>query len=172
MGILKYLLNPQQTDDSIVLCFGASSSDDLTSASAQYSQGYKVNPYIRRACDIYGVRVASIDPILYDMNGDEIEKESGNRFALLMAHPNPLMSGVELRKRIATSLGIYGEAILYPEKTPTGWNLWYLDSQLMTLEPSMDLANPVKMWRCSRYINGRNVFNPEEIIHIKLPDPD
>ena len=144
-----------------------------TDPFTQYSQGYLVNPYVRQACELYSVRLSSVDHVVYNRNGDDIT-DSETPFVKLMSNPNKDMSRSDLFARIGTYLGIYGEAFVYPHRTAQGYDaLYVIDPRMMSeVVNSMDLVNPVNSWRCSRYIDGQNEFLPEEIIHIKFADPD
>ena len=144
-----------------------------TDPFTQYSQGYLVNPYVRQACELYSVRLSSVDHVVYNKAGDDIT-ESDAPFVQLMSNPNKDMSRSDLFARIGMYLGIYGEAFIYPHRTAKGYDaLYVIDPRMMTeTANSMDLVRPVTMWRCARYIDGQNEFLPEEIIHIKFADPD
>lgn len=160
-------------DNGNVIIFGADGQEDLTTPSAQFHSGYLKNGYIQRCCDQYGTRISSIDRLYYDDTGEQIPNTSEHPFIKLMENPNPFMTGNELLFNIGRSYGIFGEAFLYPEKTPTGWTLWFIDPIQMSADVgASDLTEPVKMWRVSKPIHGRATFAPNEIIHIKRASPD
>lgn len=55
---------PEEPSPGITfIMFGPSDWNDRTK---QYEQGYKLNAYVARACNLYAVRVSSVDPIAYD----------------------------------------------------------------------------------------------------------
>lgn len=146
---------------------------DWKNPQTQYSEGYLINPYVRQACDLYGVRISSVDHQAYNEVHDDIT-EKGHRFIELMDHPNPGMSRHDMFNLIGIYLGIYGEAFLYPHRVAMGFDAIYvIDPKLMTAQVNAnDLVNPVNSWRCTKYIEGVNTFLPQDLIHIKLPDPD
>jgi HK97 family phage portal protein len=63
---------------------------------------------------------------------------------------------------------------VFPHRTAQGYDaLYVIDPRMMTAqENSMELVDRIMSWRCTRSIDGQNVFLPEEIIHIKFADPD
>lgn len=146
---------------------------DWTNRDTQYSQGYMMNPYVRQACDLYGVRLSSVDHIAYDQDHNDITG-TDHPFVQLMDNPRPGMTRHDFLQQIGIYLGIYGEAFVFPHRRATGYDALYLIDPRMITEQTdgMDLAEPVRMWRCSTYIDGQSTFLPEEIIHIRLPDPD
>lgn len=146
---------------------------DWKDRTTQYREGYLINPYVRQACELYAVRLSSIDHVVYNEAGDDIT-DSDAPFVKLMENPNKDMSRTDMLARIGTYLGIYGEAFIYPHRTAQGYDALYLIDPTMMTETlnSMDLVNPVASWKCSKFIDGQSVFLPEEIIHIKFADPD
>lgn len=146
---------------------------DWNTKSTQYNEGYKRNAFVREACELYAVRLSSIDHIAYDKKGDDIT-DRPDPFIQLMDNPNPRMTRHDMFHLIGLYLGIYGEAFIFPHRKATGYDaLYVIDPALMTeMKNALDLANPVQYWTCTRAIDGQSSFTPEELIHIKFPDPD
>jgi len=140
--------------------------------STQYNEGYKRNAFVREACELYAVRLSSIDHIAYDKDGEDIT-DKPDPFIKLMENPNPKMTRHDLYHLIGLYLGIYGECFLFPHRTALGYDsIYVIDPQLMTeMKNTLDLSKPVQYWTCSRSVDGQSTFTPEELIHIKFPDP-
>jgi len=141
--------------------------------STQYSEGYVRNAFVREACELYAVRLSSIDHIAYGKGGQDIT-DKDSPFLELMNNPNPKMTRHEMFHLIGLYLGIYGECFIFPHRKATGYDrLYVIDPALMTeMVNSLDLANPVQYWTCTKSVEGQSTFAPEELIHIKFPDPD
>lgn len=146
---------------------------DWTSQETQYGNGYCLNAYVARACNLYAVRLSSVDHIVYNNNGDDIT-ENNHPFIELMNNPNPHMTRRDFFHLIGLYLGIYGEAFVYPKRSATGYEgLYVLDPKMITeMVDSMDMINPVQYWKITKPIGGTNQLLPDEVIHIKMPDPD
>lgn len=162
---------PEEPSPGITfIMFGPSDWNDRTK---QYEQGYKLNAYVARACNLYAVRVSSVDPIAYDENEDDIS-DSDHPFLKLINNPNPFMTRRDLFHAIGLYLGIYGEAFIYPKRGVLGYEGLYVIDPRMISEActNTDMLTPVDHWQLSRPIGGQVTLLPEEVIHIKLPDPD
>jgi len=61
---------------------------DWSSQETQYANGYCKNAYVKRACDIYAVRVSSVDHIVTDQSGNDITDRKEVPFIKL---PDPSM---------------------------------------------------------------------------------
>ena len=146
---------------------------DWSSQETQYANGYCKNAYVKRACDIYAVRVSSVDHIVTDQSGNDITDRKEVPFIKLMENPNPGMTRRDFLYSIGLYLAIYGEAFVYPRRIAMGYEgLYLIDPRMLTdIRDTIDFFNPVKYWQCTKNIDGSNQILPEEIIHIKLPDP-
>lgn len=163
--------DPSMQNVGVVILNGGAS--DWSSQDTQYEQGYKLNAYVARACNLYAVRVSSVDPIAYNEAGDDITGEE-HPFLKLMDAPNPYMTRRDLFHAIGLYLGIYGEAYLYPKRGVLGYEgLYVVDPRVIApVSTSNDVLSPVDYYQLSRPVGGATQLIPEEIIHIKLPDPD
>jgi len=166
---------PQPVDDVTIGFFGSGdTAPDWTSRDTQYRQGYMLNAFVEEACELYAVRISSVDHIIYSESDDDITDQITNPFIALMDRPNPRMTRAEFMHLIGLYLGIHGEAFVYPHRTSFGYDAMYvIDPKLMSeVTNPIDVANPVEHWYCSKFIDGQNIFLPEELIHIRFPDPD
>jgi len=162
---------PDRTDLRVIVL--NQTNLDWSSRDTQYTKGFCLNAYVKRACDLYAVRLSSVDPIVYAENGDDIS-DKANPFTELMDNPNPYQTRRDLFHLIGLYIGIYGEAFIYPKRNALGYDgLYVIDPKILTeVKDSTDLLNPVRYWQVSGIIDGKNQLLPEELIHIKLPDPD
>ncbi len=146
------------------------SAEDLTTPEGQAREGYRNNPYIRRACDLYGVLAAIPDPIIQDKDGNELKDHPLS--VLLKKRPNPRMSKSQFFKTIGTHLGLHGESFLFPIWTVKGISaIEIADPSDVTVIETGDTWNPVKEYVINRGTAGCMRANPNEIIHIKLYNP-
>lgn len=142
--------------------------DKLTTPQGQSINGFQCNPYVRRACDLYGVFVSLPDTLVFDRKGQQIE-DPNHPLIKFLNYPNPLMGRNELMTKIGADLGTFGETFLYPVKTIKGVvRLYHFSPANVTVQETGDEMNPVKMWMISRGANGIMTVAPEDIIHIKL----
>lgn len=137
-----------------------------TALSTQINLGYKVNPYVFRAIDLTASACASIRPIAFDSNGNEVTKDIG----ALLTHPNPRQSWRQLIYEVVTNYKLNGNAYLYLIRT--GLQGKERTAEIYSIPPdridpvkTQNLLNPVDHW-IVRLGGGVLDLTPSEIIHI------
>lgn len=147
-------------------------ADTLSTTRGQAKSGYLNNPYVRRASDLYGAFVARPETLIFGTDGQQIDR-ADHPLLKLIENPNPFMDRNEFFTEIGTNLGIYGEAFVFPIKTISGVKRLHIVSpQLVTVETSGDPFEPIERWTVNRGTAGTMLLGPQDLIHIKLHNPD
>lgn len=145
-------------------------TENLTTPQGQAREGYRNNPYVYRACNYWGIFASLPETLIQDAEGNELEDHP---LTLLFKRPNPKMSRTEFFKTIGTHLGIYGESFVYPIRTVRGIEeLYVMDPIDVSVVETGDPWYPVLEYRFNRGSAGMMVLKPEDIIHIRLYNPD
>lgn len=176
MGIMSRLFHKSNSRESgvsaMVLSGLFADGEALTSPHGQAKAGYLNNPYVRRASDLYGAFTARPDTLIFGTDGQQIVRDD-HPLMKLLDRPNPSMDRNELMIEIGTNLGIYGEAFVFPLKTASGVRkLFVISPQSVMAEETGDPLDPIKCWRVSRGTAGIMTLEPQDLIHIKLHNPD
>jgi len=172
MGFFKRKKNTREDHVDVSTLGIVWGGDSLTTPQGQSKNGFQCNPYVRRACDLYGVFVSRPDTLVFDRNRRQID-DPNHPLLKLLANPNPLMGRNEFMSKIGLDLGVYGEAFIFPMKTIKGVvKLYHISPQNVTVQETGDEFAPVKMWMVSRGTAGIMTLEPEDLIHIKLNTSD
>lgn len=100
-------------------------------------------------------------------DGEETEVATHPWYSLFKA-PNPFEGSFEFLERILLNLDIYGNCFISKEKVAGGFELYILNPIYMGIIPDPK----IKIKQYNYYINGQAVvYKPEEIIHIRTPNP-
>ena len=130
--------------------------------NSQISAGYADNPYVMRCIDLLGNAIASLDPIAYDSEGNEVQVPQLRR---LFHRPNPLESWREFAYERVADINLNGNLFALPIVTIRGVDeVWGIPPNHVDAEETSDLMHPVRMWRIS---NGTGVIlvDPSRMIH-------
>lgn len=169
--LFKFKSEPKEEPKlSTVELFSMFQDTDLSTPQGQAREGYRNNPYIRRACDIYGVLASIPEPIIQDKDGTELKDHPLS--ILLRKRPNKRMSKTQFFKTIGTHLGLYGETFLYPIWTVKGLDsIEIADPSDVQITETGDTWNPISRYYINRGTAGTMDLDSKEIIHIKLYNP-
>ena len=134
------------------------------------AMAYRTNPYVRRAVDLNAASASSVPAMLMDAKGNEIESPN-HPLRKLMDRPNKSMGWKEYVDTNIRYLGIYGETFIYMVRTIKGIEALHpISSQNVTVQPSNNILDPVAYYTVNMG-NGSIRVNPENMIHIKYPNP-
>ena len=111
---------------------------------------------------------AGMDIKVYEVKeGTETEVPNHPYYSLFKS-PNPFEGSFEFLERILLNLDIYGNCFISKEKVAGGFELYILNPLYVGIIPDPKL----KIKQYNYYINGQSVaYKPEEIIHLKTPNP-
>lgn len=129
---------------------------------SQISAGYCDNPYVARCVDLIADTVSSLEPILYDVEGNEIQEP---RLRALLTRPNPLDSWQSYVFESTADLVLAGNCYGLQVVTIRGVEeIWPISPDHMTAEETGDMTRPVREWIISNS-TGAIRAPPERVIH-------
>ena len=129
---------------------------------SQIQHGYCDNPYVARCVDLIADTVSSLEPIVYDDEGNEIQEP---RLKALLNRPNPLDSWQSYVFESTADLVLSGNSYGLEVVTIRGVEeIWPISPDHMTAEETSDMTRPVREWIIS---NGSGAIRapPERVIH-------
>lgn len=133
------------------------------SYGAQVKEGLARNPYVYRCADLRATAVASLDPVIYDVNGEAIPNHP--LLKVLMA-PNGIMSWRDLVYRTQIDYVINGNTFIIPLETFNGLGeLWPVSPGLVSAVETGDIFDPVSNWQISSSGGSMDV-DPGRMIHM------
>lgn len=119
-SVMSSFLNTNKNRNEVTSTFGGSYIDVRNAGTTKISEDEAMSiSAVAASTDIISSTIARLPIEIYkiDSNGEKIILDDDNRRFLLNKEPNSLMSGINLKKRIATDYLLYGSSYLYPE-----WN--------------------------------------------------
>lgn len=132
--------------------------------STQATHGAERNPYVARCVELRASAVASLHPVLYDADGNEVD--SDHPLKRLLRQPNPRMSWRDFIHAIESHLAINGNAYILPVVTVKGIEeLWPIMPSYIEPVTRDDLFDPIVRWRTQVGMRFR-YYETDEIIHI------
>ena len=136
----------------------------------QLREGYAANPYVARCIDLRATAVATLRPMVTDMQGAELPDHPLN---LLFRRPNPRMSWRDMIYQVESEFAISGNGFLWMIPTVMGISeIWPVTPSRMTPQTSADLFHPVTTWEVNLG-NGQKWVDPSQIVHVHgVLDPD
>lgn len=130
--------------------------------SKQIADGYSDNPYVARCVDLIADTVSSLEPILYDEEGNEVQDR---RLKALLSRPNPLDSWESYSFESVSDLVLNGNSFSVGIFTVRGVEeLWPASPDRVTAETTGDIMHPVRMWEVTKGTGALRV-EPERMIH-------
>lgn len=149
--------NPTQWHD-----LGVPSGSGFSTYPSQIRAGYCDNPYIARCVDLIADTVASLEPIVYDVEGNEVQEP---RLKALLTKPNTLDSWESFAFENVADLVLNGNSFSFAVVTIRGVEeVWPIAPDHVSAETTGDTMNPVRMWTVS---NGTGAIRvpPERMVH-------
>ena len=149
--------NPEQWME-----LGVSDTSGFGTYPSQIGAGYCDNPYIARCVDLIADTVSSLEPIVYDVEGNEVQEP---RLKALLTRPNALDSWQSYVFESTADLVLNGNCYGLEVVTIRGVEeIWPISPDHMTAEETGDMTRPVREWIIS---NGTGAIRapPERVIH-------
>lgn len=108
--------------------------------------------------------MASLDPIIYDLEGNEMDEPSLSR---LFRRPNPVESWQEFVYERIADYNLNGNLFALPLVTVKGVEeVWGVAPNLVSVEETSDFKQPVRMWRVAS-AGGTIAVDPARMIHAR-----
>lgn len=143
---------------------GAPRDGGFGSYHAQVVAGYSDNPYVMRCVDLLGNAVASLDPIIYDTEGNEVSEQALER---IFRRPNPVESWRQFAYERVADYNLNGNLFAVPLITVRGVEeVWGVSPDLVTVEQTSDIYHPVRMWHVAN-AGGAMLVDPSRMIHAR-----
>ena len=171
MAILKRreVKSSSPTDvDHVGMIHGGGSQGLTSSYSSQLDDGLRANPYIMRCVDLRASAVASLTPILYDGDGNEVD-DKNHPLARLIRRPSPGISFQGMTYQAQMHLALNGNAYLWMIKTIRGVErIHAIPPSAVSAVPSGNLLDPVARWQI---VTGTQTIqaDPSNVIHVHGP---
>lgn len=154
--------------DHVGMIQGGGSVGLSSSYQSQLDDGLRANPYIMRCVDLRASAVASLTPILYDEDGNEID-DKNHPLARLLRRPSPGISFQGMTYQAQMHLALNGNAYLWMIKTIRGVErIHAIPPSAVSAFPSGNLLDPVARWQI---ITGTQTIqaDPSDVIHVHGP---
>lgn len=143
---------------------GPSGEGGFSSYNSQVERGYCENPYISRCTDLIADTVSSLEPIVYDLEGNEVQEQSLKQ---LFLRPNPLESWQGLVFDEISDFVLNGNLFAIPICTVRGVEkIWGIPPNLVSQEETTELVQPVRRWQVSDG-SGAILVDPSNMIHAR-----
>ena len=141
---------------------GPSGDEGFWTYRGQILHGYADNPYVMRCVDLIGNAVASLEPILYDEEGTEVQEP---RLRAVLRRPNPIQGWQEFAYERTADLNLNGNLYALPIITVRGVEeVWGIPPDHVSETQTGDLMHPVRMWQVSNG-GGAILVEPSRMIH-------
>ena len=154
--------------DHVGMIHGGGSQGLTSSYSSQLDDGLRANPYIMRCVDLRASAVASLTPILYDEDGNEVD-DKNHPLARLLRRPSPGISFQGMTYQAQMHLALNGNAYLWMIKTIRGVErIHAIPPSAVSAFPSGNLLDPVARWQI---VTGTQTIQaePSDVIHVHGP---
>jgi HK97 family phage portal protein len=141
-----------------------------------YLQAFKFVPWVRPCVSVIAFVCSNVAfKVVKRPAVDDDDQDEGpgvpSPFIDLFTHPNPFMTGFELREKIFIDLELTGNCFISLEQQNSGG----LPAAMFRLQPDRVavIPDPIKGISHYRYTaNGRTIdYAPEEMWHLKYPHP-
>lgn len=154
--------------DMVGMIQGGGSVGLSSSYQSQLDDGLRANPYIMRCVDLRASAVASLTPILYDEEGNEIN-DKNHPLARLLRRPSPGITFQSLTYQAQTHYALNGNAYLWTIRTIRGVErIHALPPSAVSAFPSGNILDPIARWQI---VTGTQTVQvePSDMIHIYGP---
>ena len=154
--------------DMVGMIQGGGSVGLSSSYQSQLDDGLRANPYVMRCVDLIASSVASLTPILYDEDGNEVD-DKNHPLARLLRRPSPGITFQSMTYQAQTHYALNGNAYLWTVKTIRGVErIHAIPPSAVSAFPSGNLLDPVARWQI---VTGTQTIqvDPSDMIHIYGP---
>lgn len=139
-----------------------------SSYMSQVNDGLKVNPYVARCVNLIASTVASLDPMLFDKDGNEVT-DSNHPLARLIRSPSAGKSFYDLTYQAMVHHTLNGNAYLWMVRTIRGVEeIHACPPDRVQAMPSNNLLSPVSYWTLSTG-SAQIRIDPADMIHVHGP---
>lgn len=168
MGLLSRLFDRKsvtlddRADPTQWVELGPSGDEGFWTYRGQILHGYADNPYVMRCVDLIGNAVASLEPILYDEEGTEVQEP---RLRAVLRRPNPIQGWQEFAYERTADLNLNGNLYALPIITVRGVEeVWGIPPDHVSETQTGDIMHPVRMWQVANG-GGAILVEPSRMIH-------
>lgn len=121
------------------------------------------NPYVYRCKDLRATSVASLHPIVFDKDGNEIPNHPLN---VLLDRPNQRSTWRQFMYDIQIDIASTGNAYILPMVTVKGvTELWRIPPERVAFTATGDIFRPVEEWIVTTGTSSMHI-KPEDFIHV------
>ena len=121
------------------------------------------NPYVYRCMDLRATSVASLSPIVFDKEGNDIPNHPLN---ILLDRPNPRSTWRQFMYDVQIDIAATGNAYILPMVTVKGVSeLWRIPPERVSYTATGDIFRPVDYWIVTTGQSAMHV-KPEDMIHV------
>ena len=121
------------------------------------------NPYVYRCMDLRATSVSSLQPIVFDKDGNDIPNHPLN---LLLDRPNPRSTWRQFMYDVQIDIAATGNAYIMPMITIKGVSeLWRIPPERVSYVATGDIFRPVDYWIVTTGEKAIHV-DPESMIHV------
>jgi HK97 family phage portal protein len=132
----------------------------------------RFNRYVHSIVSAYAQDFAKVDLVMQRKVGKQWQDQESHELIDVLDHPNSIHSGFQFRELHAVYMNLAGESFWYKVKSGKKVKEFYLiRPDLMEVEVAKDKVGSIKAYKMTKDDGSKTTFEPDEIIHHKLPNP-